>query len=348
MKKFIILIIFALPILLIAQDDIKWKAHDMNRPQPKIVTPPAQYLPILPPSDATILFDGTGLSLWEGTDGNPTKWISTKDYFECVKGSGYIQTKQGFGDVQLHIEWATPVPAEGTSQGRGNSGVFLMGRYEVQVLDSYENITYPDGQAGAVYGQYPPQVNVARKPGEWQSYDIIFHRPHFNSLGLLTKPARMTVFQNGVLIQDNVTLWGGTDWLKYREYEQHPNKLPLSLQDHGNPVRYRNVWIRELTDTPEKAPDYPPVVTLDPNTLEKYTGTYKSDNDSEFKIWIENGKPMLQVFGGRILELVIHSKEHFSVRTTAIDIYFNLNSEGEPTGLEYHFTGDITKAKKVK
>ena len=152
MKKSIIALTVCLPFFLAAQTGTLWKAHDMNRPLPEVITPPAQYLPILPPSDAVVLFDGNGLSLWEDTNGNPTKWISTKDYFECVEGSGYIRTKQGFGDVQLHIEWAAPVPPEGSSQGRGNSGVFLMGMYEVQVLDSYENITYPDGQAGAVYG----------------------------------------------------------------------------------------------------------------------------------------------------------------------------------------------------
>ena len=180
----LILIILIIPVLSFAQIDAKWKAHDMNRPLPKIITPPANYLPVTPPSDAVILFAGNDLSLWESMDGQQTKWICRDDYFECVKGSGFIRTKQGFGDVQLHIEWQAPVPAKGHSQGRGNSGVFLMGLYEVQVLDSYDNITYADGQAAAVYGQYPPQVNAARPPGEWQSYDIVFHRPRFNSLGV--------------------------------------------------------------------------------------------------------------------------------------------------------------------
>ena len=193
-----------------------WKAHDLNRPTPKIITPPVQYLPVNPPSDAILLYDGKDLSNWEGMDGKTTKWINGDGYFECVRGSGYIRSKQAFGDVQLHVEWAAPLPEKGESQGRGNSGVFLMGLYEVQVLDSYNNTTYADGQASAIYGQYPPLVNAARPPGEWQAYDIIFHRPHFNSLGRLIKPARMTVLHNGVLVQDNVELWGGTEWQKYK------------------------------------------------------------------------------------------------------------------------------------
>jgi hypothetical protein len=165
---------------------------------------------------------------------------------EVVPGTGTLSTAQGFGDVQLHVEWMTPAPPKGTDQDRGNSGVFLMGLYEVQVLDSYGSVTYPDGQAGAVYGQYPPLVNASRAPGQWQAYDIVFHRPRFDGAGALASPATMTVFHNGVLVQDHVTLTGPTGHQVRPPYAAHPDRLPLSLQDHGHPVRYRNIWLREL------------------------------------------------------------------------------------------------------
>ena len=169
---------------------------------------------------------------------------------EVTPGAGGIHTTDTFGDVQLHVEWATPSPARGTDQDRGNSGVFLMGKYEVQVLDSYENVTYADGQAGAVYGQYPPLVNVSRPPGEWQSYDIIFHRPHFAANGTLVSPGRFTVLQNGVLVQDNVALLGPTSYMRRDPYVAHPDRLPIGLQDHGHPVRFRNIWARDLEAKP--------------------------------------------------------------------------------------------------
>jgi hypothetical protein len=165
---------------------------------------------------------------------------------EVVPGTGSIETARGFGDAQLHIEWRTPTPAKGEGQERGNSGVFLMGRYEVQVLDSYQNVTYPDGQAAAIYGQFPPLVNASRPPGEWQTYDIVFHAPRFDASGKLLSPARMTVLHNNVLVQDNVTLVGPTANRQQPPYSAHPDKLPISLQDHGNPMRFRNIWIREL------------------------------------------------------------------------------------------------------
>jgi len=225
----------------------KWAIHDKNRPQPKIVTPGQK--PGDSPSDAIILFDGKDLSKWESAkDGAPAKWKVENGYMEVVKKTGNIQTKKGFGSCQLHIEWATPAVVEGKGQGCGNSGVFLMGKYEVQVLDSYGNITYPDGQAAAVYGQNPPMVNACRPPGQWQSYDIVFHRPVFKGKKVV-RPATVTVFHNGVLVQDNWVIKGTTAHKKQPRYEPHPDKLPLLLQDHGNPVRYRNIWIREL---PEK------------------------------------------------------------------------------------------------
>ena len=164
----------------VAQSPARWKAHDMSRPRPPVVQPPPQALPVPAPPDAVVLFDGkSGLADWRSSDGGPAKWVVKDGAIESVPGSGYLYSARGFGDVQLHVEWAAPVPAKGTSQGRGNSGVFLMGLYEVQVLDSYQNDTYPDGQAAAIYGQYPPLVNACRPPGEWQTYDIVFRRPRF-------------------------------------------------------------------------------------------------------------------------------------------------------------------------
>ncbi|HET6680614.1 MAG TPA: DUF1080 domain-containing protein [Gemmatimonadaceae bacterium] len=200
-----------------------------------------------PPSDAVVLFDRTSeLAAWRGADDAPARWTVHDGYFEVAPGAGAIHTLQAFGDVQVHVEWASPSPAEGTDQDRGNSGVFLMGRYEVQVLDSYGNVTYPDGQAGAVYGQYPPLVNASFPPGAWQSFDVIFHRPRFDAAGTLVRAATMTVLHNGVLIQDGVALTGVTANGSRPPFEAHPDRLPLSLQDHGHRVRFRNIWLREL------------------------------------------------------------------------------------------------------
>jgi hypothetical protein len=232
-----------------------WPQHDLTRPQPEIVTPgtfSTQNAPGKPPSDAIVLFNGMDLSAWKSAKtGEPPTWKVEKGYMEVVKGSGMIETRQGFGDCQLHIEFRTPTPARGKSQGRGNSGVFFMGgRYEVQILDSYENETYPDGQAAALYGQYPPLVNASRPPGRWQVYDIVFEAPRFDGDGKLLKPARVTVFHNGVLVQHAEELIGPTANKRRPPYEAHPDRLPISLQDHSNPVRFRNIWLRELKGRP--------------------------------------------------------------------------------------------------
>jgi len=224
----------------------KWLIHDESRPMPPVVDPGPAPAPAPVPSDAILLFDGRDLSEWTTSKGAPATWRVRDNDMEVVKDSGSIRTKRAFGDCQLHVEWATPSPAVGSGQDRGNSGVFLMDLYEVQVLDSYNSRTYADGMAAAIYGQYPPLVNASRKAGEWQTYDIVFQRPRFDENGKLLAPARMTVLHNGVLVQDNEELTGPTANKARPPYKAHADKLPISLQDHGHPVRYRNIWIREL------------------------------------------------------------------------------------------------------
>lgn len=195
-----------------------------------------------PPSDAIVLFDGKDLSQWHGGE----KWEIKEGY--AITREADITSKQTFGDCQLHIEWATPAEVSGEGQGRGNSGIYLMDRYELQVLDSYENKTYFDGQAASIYKQHPPMVNACRKPGEWQAYDIIFTAPRFDDQGMLVKPAYMTVLHNGIVVQNHFELLGGTFYDRPPAYEAHPPKGPIHLQFHGNAARYRNIWIREIAE----------------------------------------------------------------------------------------------------
>ena len=209
---------------------IEWK-------EPAIVTPGEAGGP---PSDAISLFNGTDLSAWEGIG----KW--TIEDGAMVSGKGNPKTREAFGDCQLHIEWSAPTPAKGSGQGRGNSGVFFMDRYEIQVLDSYDNVTYFDGQAGAIYKQTPPQVNAMRPPGEWNTYDIIWTAPRFNEDGSLQSPAYITALHNGVLILNHFELKGDTPFSSPPSYKPHADRLPIRLQDHGNPVRFRNIWVRDL------------------------------------------------------------------------------------------------------
>jgi hypothetical protein len=219
------------------ESGIKWA-------EPKVVDPgPAGG----PPSDAIVLFNGKDLSQWDDS-----KWI-VEDGCAIAHGAD-MKTKRAFGDCQLHLEWATPEKVEGDGQGRGNSGVFLMGIYEVQILDSYQNPTYYDGQAAAIYKQHPPLVNVCQKPGEWQTYDIIFAAPKFDKDGKVEKPAYITALQNGVLVQNHFKIQGQTSWDLAPAYHAHPEKMPLSLQYHGNPVKFRNIWIRD-SDNSVKEPN---------------------------------------------------------------------------------------------
>ena len=225
-----------------------YRVHDGDRPQHRVVkpgTPCTQRKPGKAPSDAVMLFDGTDLSKWMGRDGD-AKWKVENGYMEVVPGTRNIQTREHFGDCQLHLELAEPQVVKGESQGRGNSGVFLMGLYEIQVLDCYRNPTYPDGTSAAIYGQYPPLVNACRKPGQWSTYDIIWVGPRFEG-DKLTRPARITVIFNGIVVHHDQELMGPTVHKALAVYKPHPPIGPLELQDHGDLVRYRNVWYRNLT-----------------------------------------------------------------------------------------------------
>ncbi len=226
-----------------------WKVHDMRRPRARKVTPGEPFTET-PPSDAIVLFDGKDLSHWvqivRGNQPQTPKWKVQDGYMEIAPHTGRMVTKEKFGDCQLHVEWMIPEGVTGTGQGRGNSGVELMMRYEIQVLESHDNLTYADGAAGAMYGVWPPLVNPARPQGQWNVYDIIFEAPHFDG-DKLVKPAYMTVLFNGVLVQNHQAEIGTTIWRQVARYTPHPPEEPLSLQDHNQAVRYRNIWIRRLT-----------------------------------------------------------------------------------------------------
>ncbi len=220
----------------------KWRVHDAERPRPPVIQPgtaSTQNQPGQPPSDAIVLFDGKDLSQWRNQN-----WAIQDGAMIASKGNN--ETTNQFGTCQLHIEWAAPAEVKGRSQGRGNSGIFLMGRYEIQVLDCYENETYADGQTAAIYGVHPPLVNACRKPGEWQTYDIIFEAPEFNEEKKMIRPATVTVFHNGVLVHYKREFLGPSGHRNVPPYVAHPPTGPLVLQDHGNPVRFRNIWVRPI------------------------------------------------------------------------------------------------------
>jgi len=227
----------------------KWHVHDPERPKPPVVASGATFSQgAAAPADAIVLFDGADLSKWDGEKGAP-QWEIHEDYMQVKPGTGFIHTKEKFGDFQLHLEFAEPSKVEGDSQERGNSGVFLQGVYEVQVLDCYNNPTYPDGQCAALYGQTPPLVNACKKPGQWQTYDIFFEAARWNENHVLTRPASVTVIQNGLLVHHKQALLGPTGHKILANYDQElPATGPIALQDHGNPVRFRNIWIRNIQE----------------------------------------------------------------------------------------------------
>jgi hypothetical protein len=218
----------------------KWRVHDGDRPQPVVVQAPEG----APPSDAIALFEAAGLSAWKGKNG-PAEWTLDRSLFTVKRGAGNIETKQHFGSCQLHLEFRTREGVTTRDQGRSNSGIFFMGRYEIQILDNFQNKTYADGTVGAVYGQTPPLVNPSRPAGSWQEYDIVFEAPKFDGQKLIA-PAYATVFLNGVLVQNRTEFMGATVWRALPKYEPHPETGPIVLQDHGDAVSFRNIWVRNL------------------------------------------------------------------------------------------------------
>lgn len=308
-----------------------WKAHDLSRPAPSVVTPNEKLGG--PPSDAVVLFDGTDMAQWRGAGGGEAKWKIVEGAMESVPNSGFVFSREEFGDCQVHLEFASPKTVKGNGQGRGNSGVFLLGEFEIQVLDSYENLTYADGGAGSIYGQHPPLVNASKKPGQWQSYDIVFRRPRFDDNGKLKTPARLTVLHNGVVIQDGSEAYGPTNWIAHKKYGPIKNKTkgPLSLQDHGNPVRYRNIWVRRLVETPPKPKQaYDPVtIPLDQDGAEKLVGKYGGH-----RVDLNDGKLVFFFNGNTPLEMIPHSATEFGFTKTAGRVTFDIDDGGNGTAIE--------------
>ena len=227
----------------------KWHVHDSERPQPPVVTPGTASTPEAPgkaPSDAVVLFNGSDTSAWAANNGSACPWKVEDGSLVVAARTGPINTKQAFGDCQIHLEYATPKPTKGRGQGRGNSGLLIMGRYEVQILDCFENPTYADGTVGAVYGQTPPLANASRPPGEWQSLDVVFTAPRFKADGSVETPAYVTAFVNGVLTQNHTASLGPVVYRAVAHYEKHADREPIQLQDHGAPMRFRNIWVREV------------------------------------------------------------------------------------------------------
>jgi Domain of Unknown Function (DUF1080) len=322
--------IVAVAAALHAAPDPNWLDHDRDRPQPAVVDPgtfSSQDQAGQPPSDATVLFDGKDISQWVAMDGSPTKWIIHDGVFECVPGSGYARTLQSFGDCQLHVEWASPNPPHGDSQGRGNSGVFFgYDRYECQVLDSYNNPTYADGSAAAIYGQYPPLVNAMLPPGKWEVYDMIWTAPRFDAEGKLVSKARETVFHNGVLVQNNVELTGPTSWVGRAPYKAHPERLPIALQDHGNPVRFRNIWVRELGTHRHKEFMLPDAL------LDTYAGDYqRGPRDIVSILRLPDGLLSMKFSG---IEVILHAESMTAFYALTTDVQCEFKFDGESKELD--------------
>jgi hypothetical protein len=337
----------------VGSDTSRWKQHDMSRPKPARPDDELHLLVTPAPRDAVVLFAGTDLGSWEAVDSGPARWIVRNGYMEVKPGAGSIQTTEEFGDIQLHVEWATPAPPSDVGQNRGNSGVYLMGRYEVQVLDSYSNEIYADGQAAAVYGQYPPLWNASLPPGEWQSYDIFFRRPRFGAGGQLLDPARMTLLHNGVLVQNNETLLGPTMWLVTSAYTAHGDAGPLLLQDHGTPVRFRNIWVRRMPDRPPPPVGYaraPQRLVGSVQELEKLTGTYRRVPDGQpAVVRLGEGRLFLELFAGAVsLDLLPRSLREFEASKTDASVVFAPDSGRHAPSLTLKVGGEALTYRRVQ
>ncbi len=334
----------------------RWRQHDIHRPRPPIAEPAAAgATAAVAPKDAVVLFGGAKLDAWQTSEGAPAGWMVNDGFMEVVPGSGSIRTKAEFGDIQLHVEWAAPDPPAGKGQDRGNSGIFLMGQFEVQVIDSYQAETYADGLVGAIYGQYPPLFNAARPPGQWQSYDIAFRRPRFDVTGKLLEPARLTVFLNGILVQNNEQPWGQTSWLEPTAYDPAVLRGPIQLQDHGHRVRFRNIWLRNLPERPAPTADElkrPDIVTLTPGALEAYTGRYEAGPEhghERLTLKQENGHLLLTLpFRPTPLRLDPVSDTLFVMPYTDASFSFQKDAQGRVTGALFQVGDGDKQLRKVR
>jgi hypothetical protein len=332
----------------------RWLQHDPRRPKPPVVEPAATAALAPAPKDAVILFDGSDLDSWSSTAGGAARWKVADGYFEVAPGTGPIETKAKFGDVQLHVEWASPSPPAGKSQDRGNSGVFLMGKFELQVLDSYKADTYADGQAGAIYGQYPPLANAARPPGEWQTFDAAFRRPRFDKSGKLTEPARITLIHNGILVQNNEEPWGGTNWLEPAAYDGMGDRGPIELQDHGHPVRFRNFWVRELPERPAPPAGYPArqaTIALPAADLDALTGEYAMGHRPDAKpvvITRGDGHLLLKLAARpRPIAMLPISASEFVLPHASARLTFQRDNQGSVTGILFQVGDGEQVLKKL-
>jgi hypothetical protein len=333
----------------------RWRQHDIRRPKPAVVEPADTPIAARPPRDAIILFDGTGLDAWKSRFGGPARWKVADGVLETVPGAGMIDTKASFGDIQLHIEWATPRPPAGVGQDRGNSGIFLIGQLEIQVLDSFRAETYADGQAGAIYGQYPPLFNASRPPGEWQTYDIAFRRPRFDRSGKLLEPARITVFHNGLLVQNGEEPFGATSWLEWEPYDaSRGGRGPIALQDHDHPVRYRNIWLRELPERPAPGPAdlaRTETITLPPAVLDRYAGQYQLNDQPDAPratIAREGDHLALSLpFKSRPLRLLPIAETRFDLPSTDGSFTFLKDDAGRVTGVHFRIADGERTWKRV-
>ncbi len=336
------------------ETSVRWRQHDIRRPRPSVVAPAEAPIASRPPQDAVVLFEGTRLDSWKSPNGGPATWKVKDGYMETAPGTGPIETKVKFGDIQLHVEWAAPNPAVGVGQDRGNSGIFLMGEFEIQVLDSYRAETYADGQAGAIYGQYPPLFNASRPPGEWQTYDIAFRRPRYDSSAKLLEPACVTLFHNGILVQNNEEPFGPTSWLKWLPYADHGDRGVISLQDHDHPVRYRNIWLRELPERPAQTAtdlDRPKVVTLSREVLDKYTGKYRLNdkpNSPIATITREQGHLVVTLsFRPQPLMIEPISENVFDMPLTDGRFTFQNDDQGRVTGVHFKIGDGEREMKRI-
>jgi len=333
----------------------RWRQHDIRRPRPPVVEPAEGGVASRPLKDAIVLFDGTNLDAWKSRFGGPAKWKVAGETLETVPGTGVIETKASFGDVQLHVEWAAPDPPSGVGQDRGNSGVFLMGQFEIQVLDSYRADTYADGQAGAIYGQFPPLFNAARPPGAWQAYDVAFRRPRFDRSGRLIEPARITLFHNGILVQNNEEPIGSTSWLEWEPYDaSRGERGPIALQDHDHPVRYRNIWLRELPERPAPtAADLarPKIVALAPEILDRYAGRYVLNDKPEAPMATiaREGDHLTLALPLRPLPLRLDpiSETRFAMPSTDGEFTFRRDDAGRVTGVHFRIADSERDWKRV-